>query len=107
MEFITDATVKLLYSVAKEVLGREVRPHEATIDVLIDVCAQTQKQFTRILEAINKDGSSSTWVLEYVGIMYTEACLHKYKRQCYSESSTKQPLDIPGGVIPTVKKICP
>jgi len=31
-------TVKLLYSVAKAILAREVRPHEATIDVLVDVC---------------------------------------------------------------------
>lgn len=104
LELRNDATVKQLYLVAKEVLDREVRPHEATVVVLADVCAQTQKQFKRILEAIDEDGPSSKRARKYagMGIMYTETCLHKYKRQCSSESSMKQPLDLSEGVSPTV-----
>ncbi len=75
--------------VAKEVLDREVRPHDATIDVLTDICAQTQKQFKRILEAIDEGGPSSTRACEYagVGVAYTVSCLYRYKRRCSAESS--------------------
>jgi hypothetical protein len=98
-----DPTVKLLYLVAKEVLDRQILPEEATIDVLTNVCSETQKQFKRILEALDQDGPSSKRAKEYasVGVVYTETCLHKYKRQS-SEVSMAQPLDLPAGVSPTV-----
>ncbi|KAI7901403.1 uncharacterized protein BX663DRAFT_553206 [Cokeromyces recurvatus] len=82
-----DTTVKLLYLVAKEVLDREVRPHEAIIDVLTDVCAQKCKSSSKeFWKQSTKMGHP----------LRGHTCLHKYKRQCSSsESLMKQPLDLP------------
>lgn len=82
LELRNGTTVKLLYSVAKETLAREVFPHEATIDVLIDVYTQTQKQFKRNLEAIDTDGPSLKQAREYasVGVMYTATCLRNIQK---------------------------
>lgn len=57
----------------------------------------------RILKAIDEDGSSSTRACEYAseGVMYTQTCLHKYKRQYYFESSMPLPLDLTADVSTT------
>lgn len=73
LELRDDATVKLLCSVAKEVLGREVRPHEATIDALTDVCVQTQNQFKRIFwkQSMKMDHSLCGFVNMQVWVLRT------------------------------------
>ncbi|KAG0191417.1 hypothetical protein DFQ28_000240 [Apophysomyces sp. BC1034] len=60
-----DPTVKLLYSVAKEALDCEVHLHEATVDMLANVCTQTQKQFKQILKVMDEDGPLSKQAHEY------------------------------------------
>ena len=42
LELKDDPTVSMLYLIAKEVLNKQIRIHEGTVDVLVDVCNQTQ-----------------------------------------------------------------
>ncbi|KAL9547418.1 hypothetical protein PS6_007156 [Mucor atramentarius] len=50
-----DPTVILLYRIAKEALDHHLQDHQSTVDSLVDVTKETQKQFKRILEATNEN----------------------------------------------------
>lgn len=105
LEYRDDPTVKLCYRIAKQTVDQEIRIHDATIDVFMDVCSQTKTQFERIIEAINQDGSSSARALDYAraGLVYMETCLYKYQQQTSNNSETAlpPPPDLPDGVTPT------
>lgn len=105
LEYRDDPTVKLLYSIAKQTIEQEIRIHDATFDVFMDVCTQIKTQFERIIEAMNEDGSSSTRAIDYAraGLVYMDTCLYKYQQQSSSTSATAlpPPPDLPDGVTPT------
>lgn len=105
LEYRDDPTVKLLYAIAKQTIDHEIRIHDATIDVFMDVCNQTKTQFERIIEAINEDVPSSKRAIDYAraGLVYMSTCLYKYQQQSSSTSATAlpPPPDLPNGVTPT------
>ncbi|EIE76860.1 hypothetical protein RO3G_01564 [Rhizopus delemar RA 99-880] len=47
-----DETIQLLYTIAKQIFENDITLEERTIDVLLNVCEQTQKQFHKIKEAL-------------------------------------------------------
>ncbi|KAI7877672.1 uncharacterized protein EV154DRAFT_486298 [Mucor mucedo] len=90
--------------IAKQPVDQEIRLHDATIDVLKDVCTQIKTPFERIIEAMNEDGSSSKHAIDYAraGLVYMDTCLYKYQQQSSSTSVTAlpPPPDLPDGVTP-------
>lgn len=89
-----DETIQLLYSIAKQIFENDVTLEERTIDVLLNVCEQTQKQFYKIKEALEIENLEELRkrTREYAadGYMYLETCKTKYRR-----TSLPEPLDLP------------
>ncbi|OBZ82374.1 hypothetical protein A0J61_09577 [Choanephora cucurbitarum] len=90
----TDETIMLLYTIAKQIFEDDVKSEERTIDVLLNVCEQMQKQFFKIKDALALGNGDETKkrVREYAedGRLYLEACKAKYRR-----ISLPEPLDLP------------
>ncbi|KAI9365898.1 hypothetical protein BD770DRAFT_377499 [Pilaira anomala] len=88
LQYKEDPTVILLYKIAKEALEHQIQNHEATVDTLLEVATETQKQFKRIIEAANEGEPSLKKIrsLARAGVLYTEACLHKYQQQSCDDS---------------------
>ncbi|KAG2203777.1 hypothetical protein INT47_012710 [Mucor saturninus] len=79
-----DETIQLLYTVAKQIFQNDITLEERTIDVLLNVCEQTQKQFYKIKEALEIENLEELKkrTREYAedGYMYLETCKTKYRR---------------------------
>ncbi|KAL7321355.1 hypothetical protein PS15m_001131 [Mucor circinelloides] len=103
LQYKEDPTVILLYRIAKEALDHHLQDHQSTVDSLVDVTKETQKQFKRILEATNENEPNLKRVrnLASAGVLYTETCLHKYRRQYNTDSDEMPtPSDLPPSVEP-------
>ncbi|KAI9262313.1 hypothetical protein BDA99DRAFT_438716, partial [Phascolomyces articulosus] len=88
LEYKHDVTVQLLYTIAKNVLKNEIRKEEETVDVLVDVCRETQQQLKRIMDVLEDDEKPrSKLACRYAnaGVTYSSVCLQKY---------TQGPVDI-------------
>lgn len=85
-----DETIQLLYIIAKQIFENEVTLEERTIDVLLNVCVQTQKQFHKLKEALeieNLEELKKKRTREYAedGYTYLETCKKKHRRTSLSE----------------------
>ena len=97
-QYKKDPTVILLYSVAKYALDHGIKTRTATtVDVLVDVASQTQKQFKRIIEATNDDKPDLKKIrtLSTDGGLYTQTCLYNDQQDTNETSTMSRPLDIP------------
>lgn len=100
LEHRDDATVKMLYAIAKESLDHEIHNEEKTVEVLLNVCKDNSIQYKRILEALKEDGGDIKRARLYAndGLLYVETCLKKYS--CHSFTSTMpEPLPLPEAVV--------
>ncbi|KAG2237225.1 hypothetical protein INT48_006629 [Thamnidium elegans] len=101
LQYKEDPTVILLYKIAKEALEHQIQNHEATVDTLLDVATETQKQFKRIIEVANEGEPNLKRIrsLASAGVLYTETCLHKYQWQsCDDSDAMPTPLNLPPNV---------
>ncbi|KAI8378879.1 hypothetical protein EDC96DRAFT_561634 [Choanephora cucurbitarum] len=89
----TDETIVLLYTIAKPIFEDNVKSEERTIDVLLNVCEQMQKQFFKIKDALALGNGDETKkrVKEYAedGRLYLEVCKAKYRRISLPEQAKK------------------
>lgn len=53
-DFKENPAVIFLYKVAKEALDHYIKDHESTVNTLLDISTETDKQFKRVLEAANE-----------------------------------------------------
>ncbi|KAI7894092.1 uncharacterized protein EV154DRAFT_398886, partial [Mucor mucedo] len=84
-----DETIQLLYTVAKQIFETDITLEKRTIDVLLNVCEQAQKQFFKIKEALEIEDLEQLKkrTREYAedGCMYLETCKSKYRRTSLPE----------------------
>ncbi|CEG66731.1 hypothetical protein RMATCC62417_03259 [Rhizopus microsporus] len=84
-----DETIQLLYNIAKHIFENDITLEERTVDVLLNVCEQTQKQFYKIKEALEIENMEELKkrTREYAedGYMYLETCKTKYRRMSLPE----------------------
>ncbi|KAG1150460.1 hypothetical protein G6F37_002195 [Rhizopus arrhizus] len=100
LEHRDDATVKMLYAIAKESLDHEIHNEEKTVEVLLNVCKDNSIQYKRILEALKEDSGDIKRARLYAndGLLYVETCLKKYS--CHGFTSTMpEPLPLPEAVV--------
>lgn len=99
IEYKDDITVLKLYKIAKEQTEKE-KAEEPVAAALLDVCNQTNKQFTKLKEVIlaMPDGLLKKRALSYAedGCLYTDTCKRKYiKKDLSCTSPMPAPLDLP------------
>ncbi|RCH92687.1 hypothetical protein CU098_004104, partial [Rhizopus stolonifer] len=99
IEHKDDITIQKLYKIVKEQTEKE-KAEEPVAAALLDVCNQTNKQFTKLKEVIlaMPDGLLKKRALSYAedGCLYTNTCKRKYmKKDLPCTSPMPAPLDLP------------
>lgn len=84
-----DETIQLLYTIAKQLFETNINLKERTIDILSNVCEQTQKQFYNIKEALEIENLEELKkrTREYAddSYMFLETCKTKCRRISLSD----------------------
>lgn len=105
LEYRDDDTVQLLYTIAQHALVNNIQKEDKAVDVLVDVCRETNKQFKRIQDVLaSVDDTYAQTAREYAnaGMVYTEACLHQYTHSpITNDAAMPAPKSLPEGIIAT------
>ncbi|KAG2218849.1 hypothetical protein INT45_011273 [Circinella minor] len=97
-----DPIVKLLYAISKKALDNKISTVEKTMDILLDVCNNTEQQFKRIIDAVEQDGPDTKRIKLYAldGARYASSCTSKYSLQGSCSSTMPEPMSLPPNVRP-------
>lgn len=85
-----DETIQMLFRIAKQTFENDVRLEERTVNVLLNVCEQAQKQFHKIKEASEiedvQELRKRTREYAEVGHLFLETCKKNFRLTSESKS---------------------